>query len=112
MGRFYFHLKSGDDLIPDEEGTELPDLTAATQEVLGAARELLANAIRWQSLNVPEAVVVADETGNTLRVLPLVDVLPDPLKPSRIDQARQAADDYANDQRAIIRKLRKLPSDG
>ena len=80
MGRFYFHLKAGDELVPDEEGIELPDVAAATREALLTARELLANAIKGGKVEVPEALVIADETGRTLGVLPLREVLPDPFK--------------------------------
>jgi hypothetical protein len=31
-------------------------------------------------------------------------------KPARTDQARQVAEEYANEQREIIKKLRKLPN--
>ena len=42
MGRFYFHLSDGEEITLDEEGTELPDLSAAEGEAVQAARELLA----------------------------------------------------------------------
>ena len=80
MGRFYFHLKDGDELIHDDEGIELPNVEAATREALLSARELLANAIKDGNPKVPEAFVIADEAGRILRVLPMVEVLPEPLK--------------------------------
>src|ERR1044072_3948817 len=46
MGRFYFHVRMGDELIPDDEGRDLPDLSAALREAQLAARELLADAIK------------------------------------------------------------------
>ena len=46
MGRFYFHLQTGDQIVPDDEGTELPDLSAAEHEAILAARELVAEAKR------------------------------------------------------------------
>ena len=46
MGRFYFHLSAGNEITLDEEGTELPDLSAAKGEAVLAARELLADAIK------------------------------------------------------------------
>jgi hypothetical protein len=45
MGRFYFHVRAGDELTPDDEGMDLPDLSAAKREALLGARELLAEAI-------------------------------------------------------------------
>jgi len=29
MGRFYFHLQADDQIVPDDEGVDLPDLSAA-----------------------------------------------------------------------------------
>jgi hypothetical protein len=42
MGRFYFHLQADDQIVPDDEGVDLPDLSAAEHEAILAARELLA----------------------------------------------------------------------
>jgi hypothetical protein len=70
----------GDELIPDDEGTELPDVAAATREALKSARELLAEAIKVGKPKVPDALVIADEAGRTVEVLPLAAVLPEPFK--------------------------------
>jgi hypothetical protein len=45
-----------------------------------SARELVADAIKAGSPNVPKAFVVADDTGRTLLELPLIEVLPERLK--------------------------------
>ena len=79
MGRYYFHLKDGDQIVPDEDGTELPDVSAATREALQSAREILADAIKAGKPKVYEAYVIADETGRTVQVLPFVALLPEPL---------------------------------
>ena len=34
MGRFYFHLRDGDELLPDDEGVDLPDFSAAKREAV------------------------------------------------------------------------------
>jgi hypothetical protein len=34
MARFYFHLRAGDRLISDEEGMDLPDVSAARREAV------------------------------------------------------------------------------
>jgi hypothetical protein len=80
MGRFYFHLRQGDQLIRDDEGLDLPDLAAAQHEAVAAARELLAEAVKRGTPSVPDAFVIADEAGRTLGTLPLAAVLPEPLK--------------------------------
>jgi hypothetical protein len=80
MGRFYFRLREDGELIPDEEGIDLPDLSAARREAIAAARELLAEAIKDGKPNVPEAFVIADEAGRELDTVPLAAVLPESLK--------------------------------
>ncbi len=80
MGRFYFHLQAQDQIVPDDEGQELPDLSAAEHEAIEAARELLAEAIRSGKPEVPEAFVIADEEGRALALVPFTTVLPRPLR--------------------------------
>jgi hypothetical protein len=72
MGRFYFHLQAGDQIVPDDEGTELPDLSAAEHEAILAARELLAEAIKSGKPEVPEAFVIADEEDRALALVPFM----------------------------------------
>jgi hypothetical protein len=78
MGRFYFHLQADDQIVPDDEGVDLPDLSAAEHEAILAARELLAEAIKRPE--VPEAFVIADEEGRALAIVPFTAVLPRPLR--------------------------------
>jgi len=80
MGRFYFHLRAGDQIVPDDEGVDLPNLSAAQREAILAARELLAEAIKSGRPEVPEAFVIADEAGRPLGIVPLAAVLPKPLR--------------------------------
>ena len=80
MARFYFHAQEGDQLHKDQHGTDLPDLSAARQEAILAAREVLCHAIKAGQPKVPEAFVIADEAGRMVDVLPLAAVLPDSLK--------------------------------
>jgi hypothetical protein len=61
MGRFYFHLRAGDELTSDDEGMDLPDLSAAKREAMLTARELLVEAIKSGKQTVPEAFVIADD---------------------------------------------------
>jgi hypothetical protein len=76
MGRFYFHIREAGRLIPDDEGTDLPDFPAARREALLSARELLAEAIKKDKPEVPDAFVIADEVGHTLETLSLNEILP------------------------------------
>ena len=76
MGRFFFHLRAGDRVISDQEGTILPDVNAARLEALAAARFILADAIRSGHETIPEAFVIADSEGRELDTVPLAAVLP------------------------------------
>jgi|tagenome__1003787_1003787.scaffolds.fasta_scaffold20873910_2 hypothetical protein len=78
MGRYYFHLRQGKTLTDDDEGTDLPNLSAAQREAELAARELLAGAIKHGRRVVADALVVADERGGVVVTLPLETIIPRP----------------------------------
>ena len=80
MGRFYFHVVEGVELLTDVEGAHLRDALEAREMAMRSAREILADAI-WAGKNrIPEAIVIADEEGRTIETVPLASVLPEPLK--------------------------------
>jgi len=76
MVRFYFHVRHGDQLIPDEEGQELPDTSEALREATVAARELLAEAMKSGKEWVPDAFVIADEAGCAIETVAIAALLP------------------------------------
>jgi hypothetical protein len=80
MGRFHFHVRAGDELTSDDEGIDLPDLSAAKREAMLTARELLVEAIKSGKQTVPEVFVIADDEGRTLDIVSLAAVLPRSLK--------------------------------
>jgi hypothetical protein len=80
MGRFYFHLRMGEKVITDQEGSDCFDIAAARLEALAAARHILADAIRSGRDDTPEAFVIADSEGRELATVPLAVVLPRRLK--------------------------------
>ena len=68
MPRYFFHLSFGQRTVPDEEGVELPNRTAARDEALAVVRDLAnpehrGNPRRWASWFLE----VADETGGFFR---------------------------------------------
>ena len=68
MPRYFFHLSFGQRTLPDEEGVELPNRTAARDEALAVVRDLAnpehrGNPRRWASWFLE----VADETGGFFR---------------------------------------------
>jgi Domain of unknown function (DUF6894) len=74
--RYYFHLKEGRRLDRDDEGIDLPDLSAAKREALEGAREILAEAVKAGANTVPEALVIADEAGRALEIVPFEILIP------------------------------------
>jgi hypothetical protein len=80
VGRFYFHLSAGEQVIIDPEGSDLPDVSSAEQEAMEGAREILANAIRDGREDIPEVFVIADESGRLLATVPLLAALPKALR--------------------------------
>lgn len=46
MPRYYFDLRDGDCLAPDEEGVDLPDLVAVQNEAARAIADLARDTIR------------------------------------------------------------------
>src|SRR5262245_15623315 len=68
MPRYFFHLSFGQTLLPDEEGVELPNRSAARDEALAVVRDLAnpetgRNSRRWASWFLE----VADEDGGFFR---------------------------------------------
>ena len=75
MPMYYFQQQDGTNITEDPDGSELPDLPAARQYALLSARELLANAIRFDTA-VPDRIFVIDERGNELLSVLITEVLP------------------------------------
>jgi hypothetical protein len=68
MPRYFFHLSFGQRIVPDEDGVELPNRSAARDEALTVVRELSGpevadNPRRWASWFLQ----VADERGHFFR---------------------------------------------
>jgi len=77
MSRYYFHLRFvGGQVIADQDGSDLPDAATAGQEALAAARQVLADAIRFGNENIPEAFVIVDCEGRELETVPFAAALP------------------------------------
>jgi hypothetical protein len=67
MPRYYFHIRDGDTVIRDDEGTELPDFEAAQFEARMCARELIVECLRsGQEIN-GRKIEIADEGGAILK---------------------------------------------
>jgi hypothetical protein len=76
--RFYFHVRDGDKLDIDTEGTELPDLAAVREEAVHAAKEALIEAIRTDSVFNNQVFEVADDQGRLVFTLPFREAVRQP----------------------------------
>jgi uncharacterized protein DUF6894 len=79
MQMYYFQQQDRTGITEDTEGSALPGLPAAHECAMQSARELLANAIRFDT-NVPDKIFVVDEDGIELLTVFIADVLPNSLK--------------------------------
>jgi len=79
MPRFFLHLDDGTQRIEDEEGSDLPDLAAAREEALGAARQLWAAAILAGQDIAARRFVITNGDGNVMDTVDMDEALPEKL---------------------------------
>lgn len=70
MGRYFFHLRDDVDDLLDPEGLELPDLQAAHDQALRAARDTLSHEIKSGCIDLRYRIDVEDEAGRLVLTLP------------------------------------------
>jgi hypothetical protein len=74
MPLFHFNSRTGDVMLPDLEGEDLPDLAAARVVAMSSAREALAEAVKFGD-TPPDIIQVTDSEGNEVAIVPLMQVL-------------------------------------
>lgn len=75
MPRFFFHIRDGQNLTEDPDGSELSDLDAARVEALHGARQLVAETVRAGELIGRQSFEIRDEAGELQAVVALRDAL-------------------------------------
>jgi hypothetical protein len=75
MPSFFFHVRDGDRLIEDPDGSELPDLGTARTEAVAAARQALAELTRTDRALDKRRFEIADGAGRVLATVSLRDVI-------------------------------------
>jgi hypothetical protein len=70
MSRYFFHIRDGTILVPDEEGVECHDLPAAWQEALSSLSDIAVADLRMGAGMSPVTVEIEDEEGNPVINLP------------------------------------------
>ncbi len=73
--RFYFHLRDGDVVELDREGTDLADLAAARREATAAAREQMSEKLRDGVLRLTPQFEIADEAGQFVDTIKFADAV-------------------------------------
>jgi hypothetical protein len=72
--RYYFDIREGDNLEEDVEG-DLPSSDAAHSEALAAARDMVAEYVRYEVPIDGMTFVIRDEHGNVVGKVPLMSVV-------------------------------------
>jgi hypothetical protein len=73
MPRFFINVRSGNMLVEDPEGYNLPDLEAAREEALAAAREIMADGLKAEKLDCDQ-LEIHDKTGQFLTKVLIRDI--------------------------------------
>jgi len=82
MSRFYFHIYQNGTLIPDEEGSDCPNLEAAKGEAQASAADLARQALARGEPADGLCVEIHDEHDRVLAGLTIREVLNHPRHPS------------------------------
>jgi hypothetical protein len=75
MVRYFFHIRDGGTLIPDDEGTELLDIESARREARASARDLLIDDLRCKTDGESRTLEIADKNGSIIEVFNVRDAL-------------------------------------
>jgi uncharacterized protein YoaH (UPF0181 family) len=75
MPTFYFHIRQRDNMVNDEEGVDLPNLTAAREEARQALREMVAAHISAGEEVRTVAIEICDGHRNDLATVSLASAI-------------------------------------
>lgn len=75
MPKYYFHMREHDALVEDPDGADLPDIAAAREEALRAAREMVVEMVARGEIIDGQQFVICDDTGKHLDVVPFTSAL-------------------------------------
>jgi hypothetical protein len=71
MPRYFLHVRDGDDLVADAEGSELENDAVAQSEAIASAIDIVCESLRTgQGLQLQRSVVIHDEEGRHLLEIP------------------------------------------
>ena len=64
MSRYFFHIRDGLILVPDEEGMECRTMRAVEDEAQASARDMADAALRSRSASLVATIEIEDDQGN------------------------------------------------
>lgn len=70
MSKYYFNIRIGDNVLPDPEGAEMPDIEAAHAEAIISAQEILAEKVAGGKLVNGQTLEIFDQDGALVAVVP------------------------------------------
>jgi hypothetical protein len=73
--RYFFHIRDGDRLVRDEEGTDLPNMDAARAEARASARDLMMEDLKSLRKKEKRWLEIANENGRVIETISIRDVL-------------------------------------
>jgi hypothetical protein len=77
MPHYFFHIRTGGDLIKDEEGLMLRNLTEARNEAVLSARDIVTECVRAGTpIAFRNAMEVMDEAGTTVLIVTFAEAIP------------------------------------
>lgn len=75
MTTYFFHIREGDLVLEDPDGSEHPDLAGAIAEAKLGARSLIAEKIKLGQAILPASIEITGQDGEVLWVVTFRDVL-------------------------------------
>jgi hypothetical protein len=76
MPYYFFNIKHDSTIVEDQEGARFDDLASAKEEAQESLRELVAEAIRAKSLDLPNGIDIRDDVGTLVAEVTVDDLVP------------------------------------
>jgi hypothetical protein len=106
--RYFFHLRIGEELSPDEIGLEMPDLETAYLQAFEAAQAMWGELLAERCDPLIRAFEIADEHGRVLLQLPFSEVLERARKPTRpLPKLPEALKNALQERKVLLASLRE-----
>jgi hypothetical protein len=75
MGTYYFHLRDGEDILLDPDGSELSDMAAVVARALAEARAIIAADATSGTIKLNQRLDVQDHLGAVVHSLQFEDAV-------------------------------------